>query len=351
MSTRTRPGSAVGAPGASPYASCAPTAMTADASVHSYATMTAQLTGPAFSPRARPPTASPLAGGRLAGGRAGLIVVICVVALTASALWIRLQGLQGWDGTLSVDEARLALAAQGILQSGVPRLPSGWVYTRGILATYLTTPSLALLGDTDLAARLPAVLEGAALVPVVYLLGREVAGRGGGLLVATLLAGHPSFVIWSRQAWFYALYVLLYATALVFILRAHRTGRDRDQVLAGLLTGLTLYAQEVGVFLLLPLGAQLLLRLWPERRRPVRWLAPLGAGAIVGVATLVLWLLVTTLRADSLVGAYGEIQEYLSPSLEWDRVRFYLRALLDGPGLLLAGAIVGIPLALVGRRL
>jgi hypothetical protein len=278
-------------------------------------------------------------------------VVGAVVLLTLAALWIRLDGLQGWDGTLSVDEARLALAARGVVQTGVPRLPSGWVYTRGILATYLTAPSLAILGESDFSARLPAVLEGAALIPIAYLLGRAAAGRAGGLLAAALLVGHPSFVVWSRQAWFYALYVFLYALALLFILRAQQTGRDRDQLLAGLCVSLTLYAQEVGVFLLIPLGVQILARLWSDRRRPRRWLAPVGAGAIVGVATVLLWLLVTTLRADSLVGAYGEIQEYLSPSVEWPRVRFYLRTLLDGPGLLLAAALIGIPFAVRKRRL
>src|SRR4051794_37989373 len=170
----------------------------------------------------------------------GLLVLGAVTLLTVAALWIRLAGLQGWDGTLSVDEARLALAARGVVQTGVPRLPSGWVYTRGILATYATAPALALLGESDFAVRLPAILEGAALIPIAFLLGRQVAGRAGGVLVAALLFGHPSFVVWSRQAWFYALYVLLYACALLFILRAHRTGRDRDQLLAGLCTALTL---------------------------------------------------------------------------------------------------------------
>jgi 4-amino-4-deoxy-L-arabinose transferase-like glycosyltransferase len=284
-------------------------------------------------------------------GRASAILVVAAVfLLTAYGLFIRLEGLQGWDGTLSVDEARLALAARGVVQTGLPRLPSGWIYTRGLLATYLTAPSLAALGESDFAARLPTVLEGAALIPVAYLLGREVAGRTGGLLVAALLMGHSSFVIWSRQAWFYALYVLLYAAALLFILRAHRTGRPGDQVLAGICTALTLYAQEVGIFLLAPLGMQILAQLWSERARPRVWLAPLTAGATVGLAAIVLWLFVTSLRADSMVGAYGEVQEYLTPSLDWQRVRFYLRALLDGPGLLLAGTIVGVPLAVRACR-
>jgi hypothetical protein len=81
-----------------------------------------------------------------------LVTAMLLVLVTAGGLWVRVSGLQGWDGTLTVDESRLAMAARGVLESGLPRLPSGWVYTRGLLATYLTAPSLALLGETDFAA-------------------------------------------------------------------------------------------------------------------------------------------------------------------------------------------------------
>ena len=125
------------------------------------------------------------------------------------------------------------MAARGVLETGVPRLPSGWVYTRGLLATYLTAPSLALLGATDFAARLPAVLAGTALIPVGYLLGREVAGRLGGLFVAALPRGPPV----ARRLVAAGLVLRALRPDLrrrvLFMLRAHRTGRLRDQVLAG----------------------------------------------------------------------------------------------------------------------
>jgi hypothetical protein len=73
-----------------------------------------------------------------AATRARIVTAGLVLALTGSALWLRLYGLQGWDGTLTVDEARLAMAARGVVETGLPRLPSGWIYTRGLLATYLT---------------------------------------------------------------------------------------------------------------------------------------------------------------------------------------------------------------------
>lgn len=275
---------------------------------------------------------------------------VAVALITAAALWLRVEGLAGWDGTLSVDEARLAMAGRGILDHGLPILPSGWTYTRGLLATYLVAPSLALLGGGDIAARLPSALAGAALVPVAYLLAASVAGRAGGLFAALFVAGHSSLVIWSRQAWFYALYVVLFAASLTFVIRAQQSGRARDQLLAGALVGLTLFAHEQGIFLLVPLGAQVLARLWRTRGERDRWGAPLGALAIVAVAALLLWLLVTSLRASSLVGAYGEVDEYFQPRLEGSNVRFYIRMLQDGPGLLLAAALAGVPLALRSRR-
>ncbi len=273
-----------------------------------------------------------------------------LVATSALALWLRLTGLHGWDGTLSVDEARLALAGRGILEHGVPVLPSGWPYTRGLLASYLVAPSLALLGLTDFAARLPSALAGTALVPVMYALGRSLAGRPAGLFGALFVAGYPPLVAWSREAWLFALYVTVYATALLFILLAHQSGRARDQLLAGALVGLTLFAHELGIFLLVPLGAQVVRRLWCRRADKRAWLAPLAALGLALGAAAVLWVLVTRLRADTLAGPYGEVGEYFSPHLDGAPLGFYLAMLANGRGLVLAAALAGLPFALAWHQ-
>jgi 4-amino-4-deoxy-L-arabinose transferase-like glycosyltransferase len=57
-----------------------------------------------------------------------------------------------------------------------------------------------LLGDDELAARLPAALLGVAGVAAVYLIGRRLAGRGAGLLAAAILAAAPQWLRFSRQA-------------------------------------------------------------------------------------------------------------------------------------------------------
>jgi hypothetical protein len=54
-----------------------------------------------------------------------IAVAIAVVGATGLGLWLRLTGLWGWDGTLSPDEARLALAGRAALEHGAPVFPTG----------------------------------------------------------------------------------------------------------------------------------------------------------------------------------------------------------------------------------
>jgi uncharacterized membrane protein len=71
-------------------------------------------------------------------------------------------------------------------------------------------------------------LFGTATVPVAYLVGRELIGRRAGLGLAAIVAVEPMLVWYSQDARAYALLVLLSSAALLFLLRARRTGRGRD---------------------------------------------------------------------------------------------------------------------------
>ncbi|MCC6177093.1 MAG: glycosyltransferase family 39 protein [Chloroflexi bacterium] len=280
----------------------------------------------------------------------GLATACALVVIIALAFWLRFTGLEGQDGTLSIDEARLALAGRGILEHGVPVMPTGWLYTRGLLPAYLVAASFATLGQTDLAARLPSVLAGTLLVPVMYFTGRLLAGRAGGLFAALAVAAYPPLVTWSREAWFYALYVLLCMAALFFILRAQRSQHPHDRILAGLLAGLTLFAHELGVFLVVPLAAQAALRLWQGRREPKGWRASLTALAIFTAMAALALLLTLGLRAETLGGRLSEIDQYaLSPRLDEHTLSFYSDMLFQPYGLLPGIALLAIPLAVVRR--
>ena len=69
-----------------------------------------------------------------------------------------------------IDEYATVWAAQRTLTAGVPRLPSGAIYTQGLLYTYLEAGTLGLVGDySPFLSRLPSLLLSAlALALAVY---------------------------------------------------------------------------------------------------------------------------------------------------------------------------------------
>ena len=91
-------------------------------------------------------------------------------------------------------------------------------------------------GTGEVGLRSLSALFGAATVPVGYLIGRQLATRRAGLILAGLIAVNPMLIWYSQEARSYALLVFFGALALFFFVRALDTGRGRD--LAGLGAGL-----------------------------------------------------------------------------------------------------------------
>jgi mannosyltransferase len=137
-----------------------------------------------------------------------------------------------------------------------------------------------ILGDGQVALRLPSALAGIALVPVGWGIGAELAGRRAAVATAALLAACPVFVWYSQEARVYSLYALTSAVAILCflrVLRAPTSGRLAAFALAGAVALLTHY---FAVFLLFGMAVWLLVR--PQTRRAsVPALAGIG---VVGAA-------------------------------------------------------------------
>jgi 4-amino-4-deoxy-L-arabinose transferase-like glycosyltransferase len=74
-------------------------------------------------------------------------------------------------------------------------------------------------GTGEAALRSISALAGTATIPVAYLIGRQVAARGAGLLIAALVAASPFLVWYSQEARAYALVVFLASATILFALR------------------------------------------------------------------------------------------------------------------------------------
>jgi mannosyltransferase len=138
----------------------------------------------------------------------------------------------------------------------------------------LAWPWAHVFGSEEAALRALSALLGIAVVPVAYLVGRELVSRRAGLVVAALVAFNPLLVWYSQEARPYSLLVLLAALSLLFFARALRRGAQRDLWLWALASALALLTHYFAAFLVVPEGLWLAYR-WRPRARA------LAAGALV----------------------------------------------------------------------
>jgi hypothetical protein len=279
-----------------------------------------------------------------------LLTVAGVVALTLAGFLLRMERLAGAEGMVGEDEARLLLAATGIAESGVPRMPSGKLYFRGVVNSYLSAFAMKIGGKRDAVVRFPNVLLGALLVPVLFLFARSLTGGSttAGFAVATFGAVQGELIRWSASAWMTSLLVVVFVAAGYALYRGFERGEPRMQVLGAAATVLAVLVHELGVLLALALFATLALRAlgrdfaWFDRRR-----SPIALGLLAAAvaAFVVLGLL---LRAETVAGPLGEFQHYWDPHVSGERFRVdferWRHAYLPIALAALAGVLLLIPL-------
>lgn len=139
--------------------------------------------------------------------------LLFLVAITGIGLFMRLNGL----GAVGVyhDEKYMVLAVQGVLETGLPYLPSGMFYPRAMTQVYLMTGSVLAFGESEWAFRLPSVIAGTICIPLAYYLGRLHIGPVLSLAFAATIAFFPSFIEVSQIA---RMYVFLVLTVLLFLI-------------------------------------------------------------------------------------------------------------------------------------
>lgn len=291
----------------------------------------------------------PLPLADVAGALPRFVVAVAVVALALLALAVRLPGLIGPDGTLNADEARLALAADGVLQSGLPAMPTGRVYTRGLLNTYIIAGSFALFGRHDAAARLPSVVAGALLVPAVFLLGRAFGGTAAGLAAAAFVAIADLLVYYARTAWLPSVYLLLFTVTLYGCYRGFVEGRGHWQLGAALAFIAALLSYEFAMLIVLALALTLGIEGLRRRRDWYQGRTTLLALGIFIGGVVLFGLLTLVLRAGTLAGPLGEAEAFFQPRPRLSGLVYYARELLFDYAVLALLAALALPLLLCER--
>ncbi|HEX9281210.1 MAG TPA: glycosyltransferase family 39 protein, partial [Candidatus Udaeobacter sp.] len=166
------------------------------------------------------------------------------------------------------------------LWSGID-LPALWFW---FVAVFLK------LGGTSLAMlRLPAALFGAATVVPVYALLRGTWGRYAAIAGSTIMAFSVSNVHYSRLALNNIVTQFFWATCFFFLLRALRSRRPSDWVLAGLSAGLSeyfYYGTRLLPFILAVFMMFLVALHWKQARQYVGGFLLLAGSYLVGFGPL-----------------------------------------------------------------
>jgi len=228
--------------------------------------------------------------------------LVALVAIVLLALVLRLYNLSQpsfWN-----DESDTALQAIGLLQKGVPQLPSGRVEYEGILSPALVALAWIVGGESDLSARLVSVVFGASTIVIVFLVGRLSWGTGAGLL-ASLMSGLSTWnLAWSRQARMYAQFQFFYLSATLVALVLLSPGNVTRRRLASVmmlflvLGGLSsyhsilLYGSLVVALIAVQWSPKVLGRLSQEKPpRRIALLSLLGGGVVIVLLSGVMNLL------------------------------------------------------------
>jgi len=275
--------------------------------------------------------------------------------LLAAACYLRWQYIQRVG--LHVDEFSSLWAVRRVLEHGIPLLPSGVLYTRGLFHTYLTALFAQVGGFSFTVGRLPSLLFALATVALIYAVGWRRWRPGVGVLAALGLTLLPEAVEAGGRARFYApmmFWSLLAAWAFFEAIRAagnagrsQRTAR-RWHLLFGASFALAIFSHEE-IALLYPalLLTAFLWRGWGYVRLP-------GAAPahVISLGALALRLTIEQIGQPGQLLAIQSSQPYLDlyfdPAGLWRLVETLFLAPARLPWTI--GALAAVGAALVNLR-
>lgn len=225
--------------------------------------------------------------------RAGLRIIVALAAVVVGAGAFTL-----WRPGYSPDEEFTLFAVRGIHAHGLPLLPSGLLYDRGLLYSYASWLAAGLTGLDLPAFRTLSLLAAAATPALGYSLIRRIASPAAGAAAAGLVATAVPFWAVATTGRFYAPF-LLTCVAVVLLLARLRSREARGAtaeparmwLLLGIVALLSRLTHELA-FTLMAIPAVGLMVAWLEKHpgdRLRQWAAvglAIGAGLVAAQAVL-----------------------------------------------------------------
>jgi hypothetical protein len=152
----------------------------------------------------RKPGHTPLASASAMGAlpRGQPLDVVLLSGLILVGAYLRLRGLDAQS--LYHDEVHMVSFVKGLFEKGYPYKMIGPLEIP--LATYELVPypialAATVLGFNDFALRLPAALFGIMIIPLIYVIGKQIFDPRVGLLAAAVYTFCPQALVWAKYLW------------------------------------------------------------------------------------------------------------------------------------------------------
>ena len=192
------------------------------------------------------------------------------------------------------DELTSIYAAKGILAHGFPVMPSGFIYPKGELYSYMLALSMLIFGDQMGAARILSVMEYLVSLPLLYIVGSYFFGRKVAILATAMLAFSPIALTWGRQARMYEQAQLFTILAIYLLYRAMHERQRVYLVYLAIASLVVTYLSHEETFILFPAVVLWVIVTSSDEKRPAFavlfqkhwWIAGILGASVIGIQLL-----------------------------------------------------------------
>ena len=234
------------------------------------------------------------------------------------------------------DELSSYYTAKGILAHGLPLFPSGFVYAKAELHSYLLALWMYIFGDSVGAARMMSVVEYLISIPLLYIVGCYFFERRTALLATAMLALSPVSLVWGRQVRMYEQAQVLTLLSVYLLFKAVQARNRLRLIYLAVGSVLLTYLSHEETFIILPALVVCVLMISmntiDEKGRVRRlpsvlyqkhwWFATLGGVAVIGVQ-----LLITRVTHPPVLGTDQSERPFVQ--LTTDNIPFYVTLLFS----------------------
>lgn len=267
-------------------------------------------------------------------------IAATIAVLTAAGFILRLA---------LIDSQSLRLDESLSLQQSSRSLPTLWNY---LVSSNVHVPLyhtmlhgwLQFSGSSEIALRLPSVILGTGVIPLLYLVARRIVGTRAAVVAAAIGAGSP-FLVWhSDEARMYPLLLFAALTSTLLFLRAVERPTVLRWASYAIVLGITFYAHYFAL-LLPPVHLLYLIIYRPKRRAVLSWF---GAVTVSGLlfAPWVVALYLTRIQAEGFAsissGVRLEQPEYTLFGLLYGFVAFFAVFFVGYHGVGVLSIITGV---------